>query len=59
MSDVQRMELIKAMGLNIANIDGALKARDGEAASKAFVNFMGAAGMLAMEIDELNYDTAN
>lgn len=58
MSNEERMDLIKAMGLNIANIDMAVKAGDGQAASKAYVNFMGAAGLMAMEIDELNSSEA-
>jgi hypothetical protein len=59
MSDEQRMELIKAMGLNIAHIDSAIKESDGASASAAYVEFMGAAGLLAMEIDELNHANSN
>jgi hypothetical protein len=54
MSDGERMNLINAMGLSIAQIDKGIKERDKEYASEAFVEFMGAAGVLAMEIDELD-----
>ena len=59
MSDGERMQLIANMGMNIANIDSMIKAKDGVTAAAAYVQFMGAAGMLAQEIDELNRATGN
>jgi hypothetical protein len=59
MNDSERMKLIAQMGLSIATIDGALKSRDAGKAATAFVQFMGAAGFLAHEIDELNNANAN
>lgn len=59
MSDPERMQLIATMGMNIANIDSMIKGRDGVSAAAAYVQFMGAAGMLAQEIDELNHANGN
>lgn len=59
MSDEERMQLVAVMGGNIAIIDTAIKHGDVPTAKTAFLNFMGAAGFLAQEIDELNNATGN
>lgn len=59
MSDPERMQLIATMGMNIANIDSAIKNRDLVTAQAAFSKFIGAVGFLAQEIDELNNANAN
>jgi hypothetical protein len=59
MSDADRMQLIARMGLSIGAIDKAIKEKEKGYASEAFVEFMGAAGMLAMEIDELDHSNGN
>jgi hypothetical protein len=59
MSDSERMKLIAQMGLSIATIDSAIKESDGARAAAVFVQFMGAVGFLAHEIDELNNANAN
>jgi hypothetical protein len=59
MSDPERMQLISQMGMSIAKIDTAIRERDVPSASAAYIAFMGAAGVLAMEIDELDHANAN
>ena len=59
MSDQERTQLIVVMGQNIAAIDFAIRKGEVEHALSAFAKFMGAAGFLAQEIDELNSSNAN
>lgn len=59
MSQQERTQLIVVMGQNIGAIDQAIQQRDVPAALSAFAKFMGAAGFLAQEIDELNHANAN
>lgn len=59
MSDAERSQLIVTMGNNVAAIDFAIRQHDADKALSAFAKFMGAAGFLAQEIDELNNADAN
>ena len=59
MSKQERMQLIATMGMTIANIDGAIEEKDQLRAQAAFIKFMGAAGFLAQEIDDLDIANRN
>lgn len=59
MSNQERTQLIVAMGESIGAIEQAIQQSDASTASSAFIKFMGAAGYLAQEIDELNNANAN
>jgi hypothetical protein len=59
MSNEERMKLISAMGADISGIDEMIRAKDAGIAAAYLARFMGAVGMLAMEIDELNNAAGN
>jgi hypothetical protein len=59
MSDTDRTNLIATMGDSIGTIDQAIKRKDLPTAKVAFVNFVAAVGVLAMELLELDNAVAN
>jgi hypothetical protein len=59
MSDTDRTNLIGTMGESIGTIDQAIKRKDLPTAKAAFVDFVAAVGVLAMELSELDNTVAN
>jgi hypothetical protein len=59
MSDVELGQLVTTMGQNIGMIMTAIGSKDVSTAQAAYIKFMAAAGMIAMQIDELNNATGN
>jgi hypothetical protein len=59
MNESERNGIIQRMGETIGTINQAMKGGDRRTAQSAFVTFMAAAGVLAMEIDELDNTDAN
>lgn len=59
MSDDDRRRLIASMGEDVGTVVEALKVGDVQTAQAFFIRFMGAAGVLAMEINELDSTAGN